>query len=278
MTEKTWLITGCATGFGRAIAESALAQGDKVAVTDRSGAAVEDFAARYPAAALPLGLDVTRPDQVAAGIQAAIARFGRIDVLVNNAGYAVQQAVEEADMVAVRGMYDVNLFGTIEVIRAALPQMRAQGSGHIINFASVAGRVSAPFMALYASSKFAVEGLSEGLAGELASFGIKVTVVEPGAFATRFGATAMMPSSPIDAYAPLRDGMLKHIEHLVMGDPVDLAKAVLKLADSAAPPLRFAGGADAYGMIESALKAQQTEMADWRSLSEQANKVVLQAG
>jgi len=251
MSEKIWLVTGCATGFGRAIAEAALAQGHKVAVTDRNLAAVEDFALRYPETALPLGLDVTNSDQIAAAVDASFRHFERIDVLVNNAGYAVQQAVEEADMPSVRGMYEVNLFGMIGVIRAALPGLRAQGSGHIINFASVAGRVSAPFMALYASSKFAVEGLSEGLAGELAAFGIRVTVVEPGAFATRFGAAAMMSSNPHPAYAPLREGMSAHIKNLVMGDPADLAAAILKLAESPNPPLRFVGGADAYGMIEA---------------------------
>lgn len=278
MTGKTWLVTGCATGFGRQIAEHALARGDRVAVTDRSLVSVEDFALRYPDTALPLGLDVTNSGQIAAAVEAAFAHFGRIDVLVNNAGYAVQQAVEEADLAALRAMYDVNLFGMIEVVRAALPGLRAQGGGHIINFASVAGRVSAPFMALYASSKFAVEGLSEGLAGELAGFGIKVTVVEPGAFATGFGAAVQPPANPMSAYEPLREGMRKHIEHLVQGDPADLAAAILALADSPNPPLRFVGGADAYGMIEANLQAQQAEMAQWRALSDEANKVVLQPG
>ncbi len=273
MTNKTWLITGCATGFGRALAETALARGDRVAVTDRDGAAVADFAERYPDTALALGVDVTKHDQIVSGIDAAFDHFGKVDVLVNNAGFAVQAAVEEADMARVRAMVDVNFFGTIDVIRTALPRLRAQGSGHIMNFASVGGRVSGPLMALYCASKFAVEGLSDGLAAEVGAFGIKVTTIEPGAFATRFGTSAIMPDNPMAEYEPLREGMQELIGNLPMGQPEDLAEAMLDLADAENPPLKFAGGIDAWKMISDNLDSQRKELEDWKAVSTKANSV-----
>jgi len=277
MTGRIWFITGCATGFGRALAEAALARGDAVAATDRSGDAVADLGARHPGRALALGLDVTRPEQVRAALDAAYERFGRIDILVNNAGYGVQAAVEEADESAVRAMFEVNFFGMVDIIRAALPRLRAQGHGHIVNFASVGGRVAGPLVALYSASKFAVEGLCEGLAAEVAPFGIKVTAVEPGAFATRFGATAVPPAVPVEAYRPLHDGMRAMLADLPQGDPADLAAAILEMVDAPEPPLRFVGGADAYAMIADALERQRGEMEAWRDLSSRANRAALQA-
>lgn len=276
MTKKAWFITGCATGFGRALAEAALARGAQVAVTDRSREAVADLGERYPDTALALGLDVTKPDQVRGALDAAFDRFGRLDVLVNNAGYAVQAAVEEADMPAVRAMFEVNFFGMVDIIQAALPRLRAQGGGHIINFASVGGRVSGPLVALYCASKYAVEGLCEGLALEVAGFGIKVTAVEPGAFATRFGATAVPPKNPVAAYEPLHEQTRAMVSGLAQGNPADLAAAILELADAQNPPLRFVGGCDAYAMIEQSLKTQAAEMEAWRDLSNRANLVALQ--
>jgi NAD(P)-dependent dehydrogenase (short-subunit alcohol dehydrogenase family) len=275
---KTWFITGCATGFGRALAELALARGDRVAATDRHRDAVADLARNYAESALALGLDVTKPDEIRAGLNAAFARFGRIDVLVNNAGYGVLAAVEEASDAQIRHMFEVNFFGMLEVIRAALPRLREQRSGHIVNFSSMGGRVSAPLVALYGASKFAVEGLSEGLAQELAPLGIKVTAVEPGAFATRFSASAVTPEKTLDDYGPVREAMQATIGSLRMGNPADLAAAVMKVVDSPEPPLRFIGGADAYAMIENSLAAQTDEMKRWRELSASANKAALQAG
>lgn len=275
---KTWFITGCATGFGRALAELALARGDRVAVTDRHSDAVVDLARTHAESTLALGVDVTKPVQIHAGLDAAFARFGRIDVLVNNAGYGVLAAVEEASDAQVRHMFEVNFFGMLEVIRAALPRLREQGSGHIVNFASVGGRVSGPLLALYGASKFAVEGLSEGLAQELAALGIKVTAIEPGAFATQFGASSVMPEKPLNAYKPVREAMQAHIGDLRAGDPADLAAAIMKVVDSPEPPLRFIGGADAYAMIENSLADQTDEMKRWRELTASANKAALQAG
>jgi len=278
MERRIWFITGCATGFGRALAETALGAGDGVAVTDRDVASVKSLSARYPDNALPLQLDVTRPDEVRRAIGAAFVRFGRIDVLVNNAGYGMQAAVEEADEAQVRRMFDVNFFGLVDVIRTAVPRLRQQGSGHIINFASVGGRVSAPLLALYSASKFAVEGLSEGLAQELAHLGIKVTAVEPGAFATRFSASAVTAEGTLDAYRPIRDRMEALIGDLPLGDPQDLADAIVELVRQPDPPLRFIAGADAYAMIEGNLQAQREEMAAWRDLGRKANRAASHAG
>lgn len=268
---RVWFITGCASGFGRALAGAALARGDQVAVTDRDRRSVAEWDASHPGHALALQLDVTRPDEISASLDAAFARFGRIDVLVNNAGYGLQSAVEEAGEAEVRRLFEVNLFGMVNVIRAALPRLREQKSGWIVNFASVGGRVSGPLLALYSASKFAVEGLSLGLAEELRPFGIRVTSVEPGAFATRFGVSAAMPEQPLEAYAAVRAGMAEMLAELPQGEPETLADALIELADVEEPPLQFIGGGDAYRMIEQELARQQAEMQRWRGLSEAAN-------
>lgn len=278
MSGKIWFITGCATGFGRSLAEAALRRGDRVAVTDRSLDAVADLGAAWPDTAIALGLDVTRPDQVRAALDAAFDRFGRIDVLVNNAGYGLLAAIEEASDAQIRQMFEVNFFGMLDIIRTALPRLRAQGAGHIVNFSSVGGRVADPLVALYAATKFAVEGMTEGLAKEVAPMGLKVSMVEPGSFGTGFGPSAIMADQPLEPYQPVRDGMMAQIGDLKLGHPDDLATAILEMVDSPEPPLRFVGGADAYAMIERNLLSQQAEMEQWRELSSSANKAALQAG
>lgn len=278
MSGKIWFITGCATGFGRSLAEAALRRGDSVAVTDRSLDAVAELGAAWPDTAIALGLDVTRPDQVRAALDAAFDRFGRIDVLVNNAGYGLLAAIEEASDAQIRQMFEVNFFGMLDIIRTALPRLRAQGAGHIVNFSSVGGRVADPLVALYAATKFAVEGMTEGLAKEVAPMGLKVSMVEPGSFGTGFGPSAIMADQPLEPYQPVRDGMMAQIGDLKLGHPDDLATAILEMVDSPEPPLRFVGGADAYAMIERNLLSQQAEMEQWRELSSSANKAALQAG
>lgn len=272
MSGKVWFVTGCASGFGKALAEAALRRGDSVAVTDRSLDAVSGLAGQYPDTALALGLDVTRPDQVRSALDAAFARFGRIDVLVNNAGYGLLAAIEEASDTQIRHMFEVNFFGMLDVIRAALPRLREQGAGHIVNFSSVGGRVADPLVSLYAATKFAVEGMTEGLAKEVAPMGLKVSMVEPGSFGTGFGPNAVMADNALEPYKPVRDGMMAQIGSLKLGHPDDLAAAIIEMVDSPNPPLRFVGGADAYAMIEKNLLSQQAEMEEWRTLSTTANK------
>ncbi len=267
MTERTWLITGAGGGFGKALAAAALARGDAVAVTDRDERAAAAVAATHPSRALGIGIDVTRPEQVRQGIARTLERFGRIDVLVNNAGYGLQGTVEETGDAQVRALFEVNFFGALDLIRAALPQLRKQRSAHIINVSSVGGRVSDPLIALYSASKFALEGLGEGLAAELGELGISITTVEPGSLATGFADAATVAETKIADYAPIFERMRTGIRELVGADPAALAAAVLKLVDDPQPPRRFAGGYDAYTLIETSLSAQQTELRQWRELS-----------
>ncbi|MBL8552555.1 MAG: SDR family NAD(P)-dependent oxidoreductase [Hyphomonadaceae bacterium] len=263
---KTWLITGCTSGFGRALAERALARGDRVAVTALDETTVADFSARYPERALILKLDVTKPDEVRAGLDRAFAAFGRLDVLVNNAGFAIQTSIEDADDALVRRMFEVNTFGAIDVTRAALPRMRAQGAGHIVNFSSVGGRTSGPLVSLYCASKFAVEGFSLGLAAEVAPFGLKVTVIEPGAYATNFGASVIRPA-PSEAYRPAAEAMKAMLGTLKEHDPAWAARVIAEVVDAPNPPLQMIIGEDAYVIIEDFNARQRREMEEWRALS-----------
>lgn len=268
---KTWFITGCTSGFGRALAEHCLARGDRVAVTALAIKDVEDIGTRFGASALLLQLDVTKPAQVRAALDRAFDSFGQVDVLVNNAGYAIETPVEDADDQLVRRMFDVNTFGTIDVIRAALPKLRRQRHGHIINFSSVGGRVSGPMMALYCASKFAIEGLSLGLAAEVASFGIKITVIEPGAFATNFGTSVIRPT-PSEAYRPQAEQMKAIVANLAGNDPAQAARVIAEVADSEAPPLQMIVGEDAYVMVADFVERQRREMEAWHALSASASK------
>jgi len=268
---KTWFVTGCTSGFGRALAEHVLARGDRIAATALSAETIADFAPRFGTAVLPLEVDVTRPRQVREALDQAFARFGHLDVLVNNAGFGVQAAIEDASDALVRQMFEVNTFGTLDVIRAALPRLRAQGHGHIINFSSVGGRISGPLVALYCASKFAVEGLSVGLAAEVAPFGLKVTVVEPGAYATGFSAAVVRPE-PSTPYRTASEEMKAALSNLPMNDPAHAARVIAQIAYSDHPPLQMILGEDAYGLIEDFAVRQRREMQEWRSLSIAASR------
>ena len=187
MSEKVWFITGTSRGFGRVWAEAALQRGDKVAATARTLESVADLKEKHGAKVLTLELDVTRPEQVKAAVSQAHAQFGRLDVVVNNAGYPLVATIEEASLDEVRALYETNIMGTLSVLQAALPLLRAQGSGHILGISSTLGHVTMPLIGYYCSSKWAFEAIHESLAIEVEPFGIKVTIVEPGAYATEFG-------------------------------------------------------------------------------------------
>ncbi len=191
MTDKVWFITGASRGFGRIWAEAALARGDGVAATARDAASVADLAERFGGAALPLALDVTSPEQVRQAVARAHDRFGRLDVVVNNAGYTLVGTVEEASEAEVRAIFDTNLFGALAVIQAALPLLRAQGSGRILGVSSGMGVVAMPLAGFYCASKWAFEALHESLAQEVRGHGIRVTLLEPGAYATEFSSPAL---------------------------------------------------------------------------------------
>src|SRR5919199_1713885 len=252
---RVWLITGSSSGFGRAIAEAALARGDSVVVTARRREQLADLAGSERA--YPVALDVTDARQRQAAVQAAIGRFGRIDVLVNNAGRTQVGAVEETTEEELRSLFELHFFGPAALTRAVLPQMRRQGSGAIVQMSSVGGQVTAPGFSAYCATKFALEGLTETLRDEVEGFGIRTLIVEPGAFRTGlFRRDAAYESAEMPEYAdtvgPTRE-YVRTGHGLQPGDPVKAAAAILQALDQDDPPLRLVLGADAIGNIERRL-------------------------
>jgi NAD(P)-dependent dehydrogenase (short-subunit alcohol dehydrogenase family) len=264
------MITGTSTGFGRTLAEAALAAGDNVVATARRPETLDDLVAAAPDHVLAVGLDVTRPDQIAQAMDAALARFGRLDVLVNNAGFGTVGAVEEIDMEDLRQVMDTMFFGAVALTQAALPQLRAQGSGAIVQMSSMGGQVAPPGFGAYCSAKYALEAMSEALAAEVAPLGIQVLIVEPGAFRTAFGGAGMQRSRTIDAYTstvgPTR-AAVDSMDGTQPGDPVKAAAAVLDALDADDAPLRLALGCDAVDSIAAALDARRTDLVRWERVS-----------
>ena len=268
---KTWFITGASRGLGADIATAALKAGDRVVATGRQRAAVSDRLGPDNDRLLTLPLDVADAAQARAAVAQAIARFGAIDVLVNNAGYGHLGYFEETTDADIQAQYATNVFGLFNVTRAALPAMRAARRGHVFNLSSVAGYRGVEAGSLYCSSKFAVEGFSEALAGELAPFGIHVTIIEPGPFRTDF----LTPESlkfiahEVPDYAERRNAARASFEQRngkQQGDPVLLAEAMVKLANAAKPPLRFTAGAMAVNGLDAKLAAMKAELDAWREL------------
>jgi len=239
MAGKIWFITGASRGFGRIWAEAALRRGDKVAATARTLDDVAKLKGRFGDSVLPLALDVTDAEQVQRAVQHAHAHFGKLDVVLNNAGYSLVGTVEEASEAEVRAVFDTNYFGTLRVIQAAMPLLRKQGSGHIVGVSSGLGIITMPLVGFYCATKWAVEALHESLAEEVKGFGIKVTLLEPGAYATDFGSPASRTmASGMDAYAELRKQVQSRLSSIERGDPQATAEAVLKIVDAKDPPLR----------------------------------------
>lgn len=264
---KTWIITGVSSGLGRALAAAAIARGDTVVGTVRTETARADFAALSPERAIGILLDVTDEKGVHAAISEAEALTGGIDILVNNAGYGLVGGVEEASLEEIRAQFDVNVFGAIAVMQAALPYMRKRRAGRIINITSVSGLVGWPSLGIYTASKFALEGLSETLAMEIEPLGIKLTMIEPGGFrtdfATRSRAVTVRTLSDYDAtVGQSRNILANHAGHEA-GDPAKAALAILAVADSPVPPRRLLLGSDALQYIRSKLEAQQAEIEAW---------------
>lgn len=270
-TSQTWLVTGASQGLGRALTAHLLHLGHRVAATSRRPEALT--AAFGPASPtfLPLALDLAADPAVQAAVDAAAAHFGGLDVVVNNAGYGIGGSVEELSDAEARTAFDVNVFGTLNVVRHALPHLRAAGRGHIINVSSIAARAGATGWAVYAAAKAAVSALTEVLAQDVAAFGIRVTVVEPGAFRTNFLSpdSLAMPRQPIAAYADVR---ASHARYLQLdgqqgGDPAKAAAALVQLAQAPNPPLHLLLGEDALNRAQTKLDALQQELTAWRSLS-----------
>ncbi|MBX9447608.1 SDR family NAD(P)-dependent oxidoreductase [Dickeya chrysanthemi] len=235
---KIWFITGASRGFGRRFVEAALQRGDKVAATARTTDSLADLVAAHGSAILPLSLDVTDKSAVTDAISQAHAHFGRLDVVVNNAGYGVFGMIEEMSEQEVRTQFDTNVLGTLWVTQAALPYLRAQGSGHIIMLSSVLGLASFPTTGIYSASKASVEAFADALSQEVAAFGINVTIVEPGPFSTDFSAAAVY-ASPLESYSGVRDAFNASFSAMPIADPDIVGPALLKVVDADDPPLRI---------------------------------------
>ena len=272
MTTQTWFITGANRGIGLEIARAALQAGHRVVATARHRQAVDDALGERDDV-LALDLDVTDPMQIAAAVAAARTHFGRIDVLVNNAGYGHLGLFEQTSEAEARTQFDTNVFGLMDVTRAVLPVMRAQRSGRVLNLSSVAGIAGFAMASLYCASKFAVEGFSLSLAEEVKQFGIHVTLVAPGFIRTDFLDPSSMQLSDaalIPDYAAFDDalrGAYLPMNHQQPGDPVRLAQAVLQLVASEQPPLRWAAGSDAVHMVDERLTQLKSELDAARALS-----------
>jgi NAD(P)-dependent dehydrogenase (short-subunit alcohol dehydrogenase family) len=253
-----------------------LEQGDTVVLTARNPELIQDLAASFPENTLAVQLDVTKPEEIQAAVKQAIAKFGRIDVLVNNAGYGILGAIEEVSNAEVRRQFETNFFGVLEVLRTVLPYMRQQGSGHIVNISSVGGFVGYAGTGIYNGTKFALEGISEALAQEVTPLGIKITIVEPGAFRTEFVTRSLViADSEIKDYEiaigemrqGARDILDNQLEFQEPGDPKKAALAIIKAVNSENPPLRLALGEDAIYAINAKLESVKTELDAWKEVS-----------
>ncbi|GIG68882.1 SDR family NAD(P)-dependent oxidoreductase [Phytomonospora endophytica] len=272
---KVWFVTGSSRGLGRQFVEAALSRGDKVVATARNAGGLAGLVAEHGEAVLPLEMDVTDKDAVFAAVRRAEEHFGRLDVIVNNAGYAQIGAVEELSEKELRDQLETNLFGAVWVVQAALPGMRARGSGRIVQLSSAAGVVAMPLGGAYHASKWALEGLFEALAGEVAAFGIKVTIVEPGGYATRQGRNP----DPLDngfmaekdpAYDALRARLGAMAGRQPAGDPAAAARVLLKLVDHDEPPVRILFGKGFHPMIQQVYAERLRTWEDWQELSAEA--------
>jgi NAD(P)-dependent dehydrogenase (short-subunit alcohol dehydrogenase family) len=273
-TSPVWFITGASKGFGLELVKQLLQQGHQVAATSRNVADLAAVVATKSARFLPLAVDLATEASVAEAIAATVQQFGRLDVVVNNAGYGQLGSLEEVTDAEARDNFEVNVFGTLNVIRQAMPHLRQQQSGHIINFSSIAGILgSFPGWGVYCATKFAVEGLSEALAAEAAPFGVKVTVVAPGYFRTNFlkSGSLKLAAAKLPEYQVVRDNEAYH-EHVnqansQLGDPAKGAAGLIRLAAGPNPPVHLLLGEDAYGMAEAKIKHLQEDMAHWKDLS-----------
>ena len=271
-SSKVWFITGCSSGFGKSLCELLLQEGESVIATARNPEQLSHLKtlAKNEKQLLTLPLDVTRIDQIQAAVQGSLKHFGRIDVCINNAGYGAMGALEEIPEADIRAVFDTNVFGLIEVSREITPIFRKQKSGHFINLSSVAGMVALPGASIYAATKFAVEGFSEALAGELASFGVKVTLIEPGGVRTEFANRSLKVAPYHPDYNEALAVSRKYYETIggnQPGDPVACAKLMIRIGKTPNPPLRLVMGKIALGRVEKKLTDYEKERAEWREAS-----------
>jgi NAD(P)-dependent dehydrogenase (short-subunit alcohol dehydrogenase family) len=268
---KVWFITGTSKGFGRIWAEAALERGDRVAATARDPRTLSELVERYGEAVLALQLDVTDRAQVDTAVQQAHERFGRLDVVVNNAGYGLFGTIEEVSEAQARAQMETNLFGALWVTKAALPLLRAQGSGHIIQVSSIGGVQAFQGLGLYHASKWALEGFSQSLAAEVGRFGINVTIVEPTGYPTDWSGPSAVQAEPLDAYEPIREARRANRNTWAPADPQATGDAILRLVDAEQPPLRVFFGETPLSIIEPEYAKRLEEWHSWQWLAELAN-------
>ena len=270
---KVWFITGASRGFGLEMTEQLLNAGHRVAATSRTLDGLREAVGASTDSFLPLEVDLVNEASVDQAIQTTVATFGRLDFVVNNAGYGQLGSLEELSDGESRTNFDVNVFGTLNVIRSAMPQLRKQGTGHIVNFSSIAGlNGSFPGWGIYCATKFAVEGLSESLAEEVEPFGVRVTIVEPGYFRTDFlsDQSLNLPANKLAEYATVRESEAFHTDQMKgqqPGDPVKAVAAVIEAVTSDRPPLRLLLGEDAYTMARKKIEALDRDMEAWKEVT-----------
>ena len=268
--QKVWFITGASRGFGHQWAKNALKRGDKVAATARDPKALDGLVTTYGDSVLALPLDVTDQAAVFKAVNQAHQHFGRLDVILSNAGYALMGAVEETNLDDARANFETNVLGTLSVIRAALPLLRTQGSGHILPVSSVGGLVTFPLGGIYQATKFAIEGLAQTLAQEVAAFGIKVTLIEPGPFATEFmSLSSMKHTAPMVEYEPIRQQLAMMLTPEMFGDPAATTDAIFKAVDDDEPPLHLVLG-PLLPMIRQIYAGRLASWTKWEAVSNAA--------
>jgi NAD(P)-dependent dehydrogenase (short-subunit alcohol dehydrogenase family) len=269
MASKVWFITGASRGFGRVWTEAALKRGDRVAATARDPAALADLVSTYGDAVLALPLDVTDRDAVFEAIGQAHRHFGRLDVILSNAGYGYMGAIEELEPAQAKANFDTNVFGTLSVIQAALPILRAQAAGHILTVSSIGGVIGFPTGGAYTATKFAIEAMSEALAAEVAPFRIRVTIIEPGSFSTEFRSSVQL-APVIDAYNPIRQAIRASFKPEDSGDPAATAEAIFKAVDADEPPLRLVLGSTTIARFKALYQARVSNWEKWEAVSNAA--------
>jgi NAD(P)-dependent dehydrogenase (short-subunit alcohol dehydrogenase family) len=268
-SSKVWFITGAARGFGRIWTEAALKRGDKVVATVRNTSELDELVKAYGNTLLVLSLDVTDRDTVFKAVNQAAAHFGRLDVILSNAGYGYFGAIEELVPEQVKANFETNVFGTLWVIQAALPILRTQRSGHIITVSSIGGIMSFPTGGSYNGTKFAVEAMSEALAGEVAPFGINVTILEPGSYSTGFRTAAQAPPA-IEAYDRIRQHVRSAFKPEEVGDPAATGAAILEAVDAEPPPLRLVLGSTTIAKFKGVYAARMSNWEKWEAVSNAA--------
>jgi NAD(P)-dependent dehydrogenase (short-subunit alcohol dehydrogenase family) len=269
---KVWFITGCSKGFGRIWAEAALERGDKVAATARDASTLKPLTERYgDDNVLALELDVQDMDADFAAVQQAHEKFGRLDVVVNNAGYGLFGTIEEVSAEQARDQIETNVFGALWVTKAALPILREQGSGHIVQVSSIGGVTAFPGIGLYHASKWALEGFSQSLSQEVADLGIHVTLVEPQGYSTDWSGPSAKQAEQLSAYDSVREKNAARRGSSKPGDPDASGPAILKLVDAEKPPLRCFFGADAFGMVRPDYESRIASWEEWDWLAKEAH-------